>query len=92
MNLTRNGAITLNNSDSNDVNAYLIALGEGGTVKVENQSSAIRVRGGMAVREFAPENIPNGGGYIAYNRAFDPLKVNFLKYFGLAIGPVGGEL
>mgnify|MGYP003290174415 CR=1 FL=1 len=90
--LTRNGAITLNNSDSNDVNAYLIALGEGGTVKVENQSSAMRVRGGMAVREFTPENIPNGGGYIAYNRAFDPLKVNFLKYFGLAIGPVGGEL
>ena len=83
--------IDLDNSE-NEIQAYLVALGEGGTIKANNADSPLLVRGGIAVSELEPDNLPKAGGYMVYNLAFDPVGDNFLKYFGIAIGPVGGEL
>ena len=45
----------------------------------------------MAVKEFNPENIPDKGGYLLYNLDLDPIKDSFVNYFGIAIGPKGGN-
>lgn len=89
--LAESGNILLDNSE-NEIQAYLVALGEGGTIKANNADSPLLVRGGIAVSELEPDNLPKAGGYMVYNLAFDPVGDNFLKYFGIAIGPVGGEL
>ena len=88
--LAGKGAITVNNSGNNEVRAYLVALGEGGTVKAERKDVPLLICGGMAVKEFKPENIPDKGGYLVYNTDLDPLKEDFtIKYLGVAIGPKG---
>ena len=88
--LAGKGAITVNNSGKNEVRAYLVALGEGGTVKADRKDVPLLINGGMAVKEFKPENIPDKGGYLLYNSELDPLKDDFmLKYLGVAIGPKG---
>lgn len=88
--LAGKGAITVNNSGSNEVRAYLVALGEGGTVKASRKDAPLLIRGGMAVKEFKPENIPDKGGYLLYNSELNPIKDGFVDhYLGVAIGPKG---
>ena len=88
--LAGKGPITVNNSGNNEVRAYLVALGEGGTVKADRKDVPLLINGGMAVKEFKPENIPDKGGYLLYNSELDPLKEDFVdKYLGVAIGPKG---
>ena len=88
--LAGQGAITVNNSGNHEVRAYLVALGEGGTVKADRKDVPLLICGGMAVKEFKPENIPDKGGYLVYNTELDPLKEDFaIKYLGVAIGPKG---
>ncbi len=90
MMLSERGAITINNSGNNEVRAYLVALGEGGTVKAERKDVPLLITGGMAVKEFKPENIPDKGGYLVYNTELDPLREDFIqKYIGVVIGPKG---
>ena len=89
--LAEKGSITVNNYGNNAVRAYLVALGEGGTVKTKNTDAPLFIRGGMAVKEFKPENIPNKGGYLEYNYRLDPLEDSFVDYLGVAIGPKGGK-
>lgn len=84
------GAITVDGG--REVTAYLVALGEGGSVKPANPSQKLCIRGGMAVKEFYPENIPNQGGYLAYNTKLDPTKNSFNSFMGVAFGPKGGGL
>ena len=88
--LSEKGAITVNNSGNHEVRAYLVALGEGGTVKADRKDVPLLICGGMAVKEFNPENIPDKGGYLVYNTELDPLKEDFaIRYIGVAIGPKG---
>ena len=70
--LAGKGSINISNSGNNEVRAYLVALGEGGEIKLLNNDSELLVKGGVAVRNFSPENIPAKGGYLVYNSAVDP--------------------
>jgi hypothetical protein len=90
--LAENGAISIDNGGKSEVRAYLIALGEGGTVKALRKDYPLSIIGGMAVKEFSPDNIPNKGGCLAYNLALDPTKDEFFQYFGVVFGPKGGGL
>ncbi len=90
--LAGKGAININNSANNEVRSYLVALGEGGEIKSLNNNSELLIRGGVAVRNFSPENIPLNGGYLVYNSAVDPTDKDksLDQYIGIAIGPKGG--
>lgn len=92
--LAGNGAISVDNSGENEVRAYLVALGEDGTVKANNAGAPLYIRGGMAVKTFSPENLPNAGGHLAYNRHLDPTGKDsgFIRHLGVAFGPKGGKL
>jgi hypothetical protein len=88
--LAGKGPITVNNSGNSEVRAYLVALGEGGTVKADRKDVPLLINGGMAVKEFKPENIPDKGGYLVYNSELDPTEEDFIpKYLGVAVGPKG---
>ncbi len=89
--LAEKGAITVNNSGNKEVRAYLVALGEGGTVKADRKDVPLLINGGMAVKEFKPENIPDKGGYLVYNSELDPTHEGFIKYLGVAVGPKGSN-
>lgn len=92
--LAGNGGISIDNAGDNEIRAYLVALGEGGTVKANNAGAPLYIRGGMAVKTFSPDNLPNAGGYLAYNLNLDPTNKDgrFTKFFGVAFGPKGGKL
>lgn len=90
--LTAKGAISVNNSEKSIVPAYLIALGENGTVKKLNDEASLNIRGGMAVKDFTLESIPKKGGYLEYNTQLDPTKETFKDCIGVALGPRGGKL
>ena len=88
--LAEKGAITVDNDGNNDVRAYLVALGEGGTVKASKANASLKIIGGMAVKEFSAENLPDGGGYLNYNINLDPIR-NVGSYVGIVFGPKGGK-
>ncbi len=90
--LSANGAISINNSEKSIVPAYLVALGENGTVKKLNDDAALNIKGGMAVKDFTLESIPKKGGYLEYNTQLDPTKETFKECIGVALGPRGGRL
>ena len=93
--LAGKGSITINNSGNNEVRAYLVALGEDGKINPLNNDSPLLIKGGLAVKEFSPENIPVSGGYIAYNTELDPTDKDnnsFKYYIGVVLGPKGGRL
>ena len=90
--LTGNGDIGVNNTSNRDVRAYLIALGENGTIKANIANSPLHIVGGIAVNKFSPENLPKKGGYLAYNQLLDPTQQTFCNYLGVALGPRGGGI
>ena len=89
--LAGKNSITVDNSNS-EIRAYLVALGDGGTIKASRADAPLIIRGGIAVKEFQPDNIPDKGGCLIYDEALDPTKDNIKKYIGVAIGPRGGDL
>lgn len=92
--LAGRGAISIDNAGENDIRAYLVALGEEGTVKANNAGAPLNIRGGMAVKTFSPDNLPNAGGHLVYNLNLDPTNKDgrFTRFFGVAFGPKGGRL
>ena len=90
--LAENGAISVENGGKSEIRAYLMALGEGGTVKALRKDSPLNIVGGMAVKEFSPENIPDKGGCLIYNKSLDPTHMDFFSYLGVVFGPKGGGL
>ena len=90
--LAENGAISIDNSGKSEVRAYLIALGEGGTVKAIRKDSPLKILGGMALKEFSPDNIPDKGGCLVYNEGLNPIGDEFKDYWGIVFGPRGGGL
>lgn len=89
--LAGKGSITIENNDSSEILAYLVALGDGGSVKVGNPNAKLCIRGGMAVDELSPDCLPKAGGYLAYNLKLDPTTELFNNYIGIALGPKGGR-
>ena len=90
--LSKDGQIYINNSNANLVRAYLIALGDNGSIKANNPNEKLLIKGGIAVKQFDINNLPTAGGCLEYNLNLDPTKEPFGKYLGIALGPRGGLL
>ena len=90
--LTGKGPININNASNREIRAYLIALGEDGTIKANADNSPLQIRGGIAVNNFVPNNLPKKGGYLAYNLSLDPTQKSFRQYMGIVLGPRGGGI
>ena len=90
--LSKDGLIYLNNSNSNLIRAYLIAIGDNGSVKANNPNEKLLIKGGIALRQFDVNNLPQAGGCLEYNLNLDPTKEAFGKYVGIILGPRGGQL
>ena len=89
--LSSKGEIRLKNIDNNFYNAYFAALGTNGKINFpKNDGDSVKIKGGIAVKDFSPNELSPKGGLIKYDVLLDPTKdIFYNKFVGVVIGPKG---